>query len=177
MEKIRFTRFALLLGGLQKCLQKVKLVNAAEVGLKGVHVFWLYELSRHPEGMSASELASDSMIDRSLISREINSLEKAGYICFASAGDKHRYNCKIHLTPRGELLAEQIGDAGLRLQEQIGEGIPEEDLLIFYRTLDRLHENFNKLLEESPAPLLNGEIGESEKKTNLEAKHEKLSVE
>lgn len=162
MEKIRFTRFALLLGGLQKCLQKIKLVNAAEVGLKGVHMFWLYELSRHPEGMSASALASDSMIDRSLISREINLLEKEGYIHFDATAEKHRYNCKIYLTEQGYELAEQIGLAGLQIQERIGEGIPEEDLQVFYRTFETLHKNFIRLLEEDPTPVL-GETSKTSK--------------
>ena len=177
MEKIRFTRFALLLGGLQKCLQKVKLVNAAEVGLKGVHMLWLYELSQHPEGMSASELAADSSIDRSLISREINVLEKEGYILFDSTGDKHRYNCKIRLTERGEELAARIGLAGLHIQERIGEDISDEDLQTFYRTFEALHKNFVRLLEEEPEPVL-GEVSKAtNQKINSEAENEELSVE
>ncbi len=154
MEKVRFTRFALLLGGLQKCLQKVKLLNASEVGLKGVHMLWLFELSRNPQGMSASELAADSSIDRSLISREIKNLERAGCIRFDSPGGKQTYNCKILLTPKGEELACRIGREGVRIQEKLSEGISEEELQSFYKTLETLHRNFVALLEEHPMPAL-----------------------
>ena len=80
MESERFRRFVLLVDGIHKSVQKIKYNNVPDFGVKGVHTLWVYELLCHPEGMTASELATQSMIDRSLISREIERLKEIGYI-------------------------------------------------------------------------------------------------
>lgn len=163
MEKIRFSHFVSLIGGIHKSLQKIKLENAAEVGLKGVHMFWLYELSHAPDGMTASELALRNAIDRSLISREIDTLRKDGYIRYDTPDGRHNYNSKIKLTHRGRELAEQIGRAGLLIQEQVNRGVSEEDLETFYNTLETLYRNFSSLNEQEFNSLLsiNGEGDEN----------------
>jgi DNA-binding MarR family transcriptional regulator len=153
MEKERFTRFALLIGGVQKHLQKIKLINAAELGIKGVHCFWLYELCKHPEGMTASELATQSMIDRSLISREITELEKSGYITVDIAGNgKRSYNSKIRLTESGKQLAEYIGEIALHFQQEIDKNIDDEELRQFYSTLEKIYDNFVRISDEEWQP-------------------------
>lgn len=142
MEKDRFIRFALLIGGINKHLQRIKIDNAAEIGIKGVHAFWLYELYTHPEGMTASELASRAMIDRSLISREIDLLKRNEIVAVKSEAGKRSYNAKLYLTDRGKLLAQRIGDLALRYQREIDRDIGEEELQAFYSTLEKLNRNF-----------------------------------
>ena len=152
MEKERFTRFALLIGGVQKHLQKIKLINAAELGIKGVHCFWLYELCKYPDGMTASELATKSMIDRSLISREITELEKSGYITVDVEEGKRSYNSKIRLTESGVQLAEYIGEIALHFQKEIDRNIDDEELCQFYSTLEKIYENFVRISDEEWQP-------------------------
>lgn len=144
MEKDRFIRFALLIGGVNKHLQRIKIDNAAEIGIKGVHAFWLYELYTHPEGMTASELASCAMIDRSLISREIDLLKRNEIVAVRETG-KRAYNAKLYLTDRGKLLAQRIGDLALRYQREIDRDIGEEELQAFYSTLEKLNRNFARV--------------------------------
>ena len=156
MEKERFIRFALLIGGVQKHLQKIKLINAAELGIKGVHSFWLYELSRRPDGMTASELATQSRIDRSLISREITELEKGGHITVDPGKGKRGYNSKIRLTESGKKLAEYIGEIALHFQTEIDRNIEDEELRQFYCTLEKLYENFARISDEEWHPERNG---------------------
>ena len=145
MEKDRFIRFALLIGGVNKHLQRIKIDNAAEIGIKGVHAFWLYELYTHPEGMTASELASRAMIDRSLISREIDLLKRNEIVAVKSEAGKRSYNAKLYLTDRGKLLAQRIGDLALRYQREIDRDIGEEELQAFYSTLEKLNRNFARV--------------------------------
>lgn len=145
MEKDRFIRFALLIGGVNKQLQRIKIDNAAEIGIKGVHAFWLYELYTHPEGMTASELASRAMIDRSLISREIDLLKRNEIVAVKSEAGKRSYNAKLYLTDRGKLLAQRIGDLALRYQREIDRDIGEEELQAFYSTLEKLNRNFARV--------------------------------
>ena len=80
MEQERFMRFVNLIDGIHKSIQKIRIDNAASFGIKSVHIFWVYKLLSHPEGLSAAELAANNNIDRSLISREISALEANGLI-------------------------------------------------------------------------------------------------
>ena len=150
MEKARFIRFALLIGGVNKHLQSIKLDNATEIGIKGVHAFWLYELYTHPEGMTASELASRAMIDRSLISREIDLLKRNEIVTVQVEEGKRSYNAKLYLTDRGKLLAQRIGNLALRYQQEIDRDIGEEELKAFYSTLEKLYRNFARVNGEPP---------------------------
>lgn len=151
MEKDRFIHFALLIGGVNKHLQRIKIDNATEIGIKGVHAFWLYELSAHPEGMTASELASHAMIDRSLISREIALLKRNAIVEMEGETGKRGYNVKIRLTERGRALAARIGELALQYQREIDRDIGEEELAGFYVTLEKLYRNFARVSGEAPA--------------------------
>ena len=82
LESLRFEKFTLLIDGIHKCINKIKFDTAPYLGVKSVHVFWVYRLYRHPEGLTAAEIASTSMVDRSLVSREIEMLKKNGYVSY-----------------------------------------------------------------------------------------------
>jgi len=143
-------RFVLLVGEVYKNLQKVKWSNAVEFGLKGVHMVWMVELSRYPEGLSMSELAKRCMNDRALVSREISAMEQNGYVAFEDpvGGGRHRYSAKLKLTERGRALAKEIEAAGRQIQESVNYNVSEEDLKIFYSTLEKLQVNFQQIIEE-----------------------------
>jgi DNA-binding MarR family transcriptional regulator len=146
MESERFAKFTLLVDGIYKNVHKIKLDTAPGMGIKSVHVFWLYSLLGHPEGLTATELASITEIDRSLVSREIAKLCESGYIEYIGGGGKQRnYNCRLVLTKSGVELAERIRLEAIDVQEKVGEGINKEDLEMFYRVLQTLHSNFVKI--------------------------------
>lgn len=148
MESKRFRRFVLLVDGIHKSVQKIKYNNAPDFGVKGVHTLWVYELLCHPEGMTASELANESMIDRSLISREIERLKEIGYIETDDNNGKRNYNTKIRLTERGREVAASIGEIAMDVQTRANAGISESDLEGFYRTLEKLNKNLADIAEE-----------------------------
>ena len=109
---------------------------------------WLYKLLKHKDGLTASELAAESMIDRSLISRELTSLASDGYITIDSQGKKRSYNSRIRLTEKGKEVADNIAKTAYESQKMIGEGIDDADLVTFYRTLEKICLNFEKLEEK-----------------------------
>lgn len=80
MQGERFEEFAALIGGIHGDIQKIKAGHTVRLGLKSVHIFWLYLLRVHPEGLSASELAAAGKSGRSLVSREIDELLERGLI-------------------------------------------------------------------------------------------------
>lgn len=150
MMKERFYLFVLRINSISKYINKLKFDFAPQLGVKNVHIFWLYELYIHPEGLTASELASRAMISRSLISREIENLLENGYIQMQknSKGKRMNYNAHITLTEKGVNLAQNISKKGMEVQSRVNRGISEEDLIIFYDTLEKLQNNLRIISEE-----------------------------
>ncbi len=150
MTTQRFYLFTQLIDGVHKCIHKLKIDTAPYLGVKSVHIFWVYELYMHPEGMTAAELASRSMISRSLISREIESLQQDGYIKIAenAHGKRKNYNAQILLTDKGRELALHIAREGMAVQNAVNQGISPEELASFYATLEKLYANLRAVAKE-----------------------------
>jgi DNA-binding MarR family transcriptional regulator len=145
LESVRFEKFTLLIDGIHKCINKIKIDTAPYLGVKSVHVFWIYELDRHPDGLTSAEIAAVSMIDRSLVSREIAALEKGGYVVREDTGGKRSYNARITLTEKGRELAKTITREVIEVQNSVNVGISGEELESFYATLEKLYTNFSAL--------------------------------
>ena len=150
MQSVRFYRFVLLIDGVHKCIQKLRIDTAPYFGVKSVHIFWVYELLAHPEGLNAAELASRSMISRSLVSREIEKLQQDGYIHVQeiARGKRKNYNSRIILTDKGKALAYHITAEGMKLQNAADIGITHEELTAFYETLEKIYKNLCAITAE-----------------------------
>ena len=151
MEDIRFEKFALLIDGIQKGIQKFKMTIAPALGVKGVHVLWIYELFIHPDGLTSSELAVRSNIDPSLISRELAALKRKGYITREATPGKRNYNSRITLTDEGRTLAGKIQAMSLGVQERVGRGVSTDERAVFYSVLEKLHDNLENYINETEA--------------------------
>ena len=145
MQQERFIHFVHLIDGIHKSIQKIRVESAAEFGIKGVHVFWLHELSLHPDGLSATELAASNHVDRSLVSREICMLEKQGLVDFEKPNGKRNYNSKLKLTESGVEVAKKIREVAMEFQALGGENISDSELSSFYITLEKLYGNFENI--------------------------------
>lgn len=148
MEAERFEQFSSLISGIYRDIQKLKTKWTEPLGMKSVHIFWVYLLKNHPEGLTASELSRHSQSNRSLVSREIQELMDLGYVQAESGSRTRRYAQKLILTEAGQKAASQISEVSLSIQNEVNAGIPEEDLRILYRTLGILMENFHRLAEQ-----------------------------
>ncbi len=150
MGSERINRFIHLVDGIHKNIQKIKLSTAPILGVKSVHVFWISDLFSHPEGLTAAELASNGKISRSLVSRELSDLHKKGYILIAQGGGTKRgnYNSRIFLTEKGVSLAKTILGIEQRIQKEARSGISDEELMVFYRTLEKFNSNLRIISED-----------------------------
>ena len=148
MEQVRFEKFTLLIDGIHKSIHNLKITIAPHLGVKGVHVLWVWELLKNPDGLTAAELAMRSMVNRSLVSREIEALTEGGYVVLSLDGG-NKYNGKLRLTEKGRELAESIGGEVVRIQNAVDEGISKEELDAFYKTLEKLNSNFKKYNAEN----------------------------
>ena len=145
LEQERFEEFSALISSVYSNIQKLKTRYTTQFGLKAVHVFWLYLLRTHPEGMSASELAAASQSNRSLVSREIDELFDKGIIFTQENGSKRRYGWKLLLTEKGKQLADLIAAIAADVQKTVSRDISEDNLNTFYQTLKVLADGFEKL--------------------------------
>lgn len=149
MQENRFEKFALLIDGVQKSIQKFKTNIAPVLGVKSVHVLWIYELFIHPSGLTSAELAVKSNIDPSLISRELAALKRKGYITREAIPGKRNYNSRITLTDEGRLLAEKIEALAMQVQCGVNHNVTTEELSLFYSVLERLHANLDSFIKET----------------------------
>lgn len=147
MEEERYEQFSSLISGIYRDIQKLKAKWTEPLGLKSVHIFWVYLLKNHPEGLTASELSRHSQSNRSLVSREIQELIDLGYVKVGALSQNRRYGQKLTLTASGFGVASKISEASLEIQNKVNAGIPEADLVVLYRTLSTLMENFHRLAE------------------------------
>ncbi|MBQ2734213.1 MAG: winged helix-turn-helix transcriptional regulator [Clostridia bacterium] len=166
MATDRFYVFTQLIDGIHKCIYKMKIDFAPYIGVKSVHMFWIYELAAHPEGLTSAELAEKNMISRSLVSREIECLQKNGYIVLHenARGKRKNYNSRITLTEKGQELANHIRTKAMDIQSKVNEGIDEEELVAFYATMEKLMSNMQTVVRE-------GDAAEKEAKTTVDCEH------
>lgn len=141
----RFESFILLIDAIHKCINKIKTDITPAREIKSVHTMWLYELLRNDEGLTATEIASKTMIDRSLVSREISALIREGYVKSDSSEGKRNYNSVITLTEKGKELAEEIADSALKIQNAVSRDVEPDELRTFYSVLERLYNNIEAI--------------------------------
>ena len=113
-----------------------------------MHTLWLYELLKHKDGLTPTEIAEKSNIDRSLVSRELSALTRGGYIAMEPQAGKRGYNARIKLTEKGLVTAERIAHAALSIQSSVSDGIAPDELISFYSTLERLSFNLSDITEK-----------------------------
>ena len=146
MERERFDKFTLLIDGISKSVQSLKNKIAPKLGIKGVHVLWIYELSMNADGLTAAELAEKSRMNRSLISRESEFLLNEGYVSVRGGRGKNKtYNATLMLTDKGLELAERVRGEILAIQDTVSADISAEELANLYITLSKLQRNFDTL--------------------------------
>lgn len=120
MESVRFEDFVGIVNALHKEIERIKMAEAARLGLKGADVMCLYYLVKSPEGMTGAELARACDVSRAAVSRTLSHLESEGIVAVEPAAEGTRYRAAVRLTEHGErvtapLLAtirEVVGEAG-----------------------------------------------------------------
>jgi DNA-binding MarR family transcriptional regulator len=145
MKDFRFLQFTHMLDEMQKTIKRIHLAYAPLFGVKSVHIFWLYELLGHPDGLTAAELAARRGVDRSLISREIADLKHEGLV--EAKGGVRGYNARLVLTDKGRDAATHIRELAYAVQCLTDEGITEEELHQFYAVVEKLKRNLTAVSE------------------------------
>lgn len=139
----RFETFTVLLNRINRNIRKIKNQEMAKYELRSPHIYCIYYLYR-TEGLTAKDLCDRCEEDKATISRSLDYLEKNGYLVCKS-DSKKRYNAPFELTERGMRAGKRIADKITSILDEISIGISDEDRAIFYRSLNIISENIDKV--------------------------------
>lgn len=137
----RFEQFTTTITQIYKNLQKVKMQEMADLELRGIHVMCLFQLNRHPEGLTVTQLSSLCGEDKAATSRTVSDLMQKGLI---STDKEKKYRAPIILTENGQTVANQIDKQATQAVDAVGQGLTNEEREIFYKALTTISENLKK---------------------------------
>ena len=139
----RFETFTVLLNRINRNIRKIKNEEMARYELRSPHISCLYYLYISEE-LTSKELCEHCEEDKATISRSLDFLEKNEYL-ICKCESKKRYNAPFVLTEKGKRAGKRIAEKIDAVLEEISAGISDKDREIFYRSLDVISKNIEKV--------------------------------
>ena len=143
----KYEVFTLAIASLHQDIQRIERTEMAKYGLKGPHAQCLLALSRHPEGVMASQLCEICEKDKAAISRSVAELEEAGLLVRKERGGV-RYRASLLLTDRGQEAAKNVKQRAQLAVEQAGVGLTDEKREVFYDVLTCIAGNLHTICRD-----------------------------
>lgn len=140
----RFSRFTILINKIVRNIHRIKVEEMSRFGLKGTHVSCLYYLYREEKPLTASELTAICDEDKAAVSRAIDYLSKEGYVVCEGAALK-KYKSPVVLTQKGMEVSKSIAARVDSILDAASEGLSDEDRAVFYKGLDLVSDNLQKM--------------------------------
>lgn len=141
----RFELFTTTITQIYKSLQKIKSHEMTEFQLKGTHVMCLYELHKHPDGLTVTELSTLCEEDKAAISRTVSELLERGFV---SNDSEKKYRAPIVLTEEGRTITTQINELAASAAIAGSANMSHEERMTFYHTLTDISDNLKNYLEK-----------------------------
>ena len=144
----RFEIFVTAITQIYRSIQKLKVKEMADFGLKGSHVMCLFHLKKHPEGLTSSQLAQYCEEDKAAISRTLNELQDLSLIHIEENPGQRRYRSLITLTESGDQITSEME---IKIKKAVGlaaQGYTDEQRELFYHVLLQIDENLQRYAEE-----------------------------
>lgn len=139
----RFEIFVMAITEIYKSIQKIKVQEMADMGLKGTHVMCLFFLQEHPEGLTSAELSNLCCEDKAAISRVVKELSSLHYIVY----EEKKYRSKITLTESGLQVCHHMNEKIVKAVDMAAQGYSHEEREIFYRVLLQVAGNLKNEVE------------------------------
>lgn len=141
----RFELFTTTITQIYKNLQKVKMQEVADLELRGTHVMCLFQLNRHPDGLTVTQLSNLCGEDKAATSRTISDLIQKGFV---ATDTEKKYRAPIMLTDAGLEVANRIDKQAAQAVEAVGQGLTNEERETFYNALTTISENLKSYSNE-----------------------------
>ncbi len=142
----RFELFSTTISQIYKNLQKVKMQEMADLELRGTHVMCLFQLNRHPDGLTVTQLSTLCGEDKAATSRTMSDLIKKELV---TNDQEKKYRAPILLTQKGKMIADKIDIQAAQAVEAVGQGLTDEERETFYKVLTIISENLKNYSNES----------------------------
>lgn len=143
MEEL-YSIFTMQIAKCNRYIRKLKQEEMETFDLKGPHVSCLYYLYKSQRPLTLKELCDICDEDKAYVSRAVDGLEKDGYIA-CNAKTEKRYRSPLFLTEKGIETARGIVKKIDQIVALAGEGVPQENREIFYKTLTTISSNLQKM--------------------------------
>ena len=144
----RFAKFSFSISEIDRCWHKLAVEEMSKYGLNSPHAVYLNTMyDANPEGITAAQLGELCGKNKADVSRMIAILEKKGLVQKVAVG-KNMYRAKLILTEEGRRAAEHVRKRAALAVELAGSGLSNEEREMFYRALDLITENLQKLSKE-----------------------------
>ena len=137
MTEQRFEDFVGIISALNKEIQRIKTAEARRLGFRGSDVMCLYYLVKHPEGLTASELARMVDVSRAAMSRTVAHLAEDGFV---EVDEDTTYRAPIRLTDKGYEAARPLDDIIHRVLDEAGGELAFRERLQMYDSLNHILE-------------------------------------
>ena len=142
----RYKIFTGLILNISRCIQKIKNMEMANLGLKGKQVQCLFSLYNLDDGASLKELCEICDEDKGAMSRTIKELLEKELV-FLDEINAQKYRNPIKLTKQGKKYAKLVTDKISNMLETGSYGIKETERNNLYKTLALISNNLNKICE------------------------------
>lgn len=144
-EQERFEDFVGMISALSKEIQRIKMVEATKLGIKGADVMLLYQLARHPQGLTGAELARRCGVTRAAVSRALATLEDKGFVMVQPDPGAGRYRAAVMLSARGAAAMESATLIIDRVVSESGDAVSERNRAIMYSSLSTILDQLKKI--------------------------------
>lgn len=142
MEKDRFILFSTLLSDAQKSISRIKHKKMDQYGLGSAHTLCMCLLAENPNGLTKTELARCCGVDKAQISRVVADILEKEYVSIANP--ECNYRQRYTLTDKGMVIACDMRQIILEINNFVSDSIPKEQIENFYETLKIICGNLKK---------------------------------
>ena len=144
----RFAKFSLSISEIDRCWHKLAAEEMAKYELNSPHAVYLNTLyDANSEGITAAQLGELCGKNKADVSRMVAILEKKGLVQKIAVGN-NMYRAKLILTEEGRQAAEHVRRRAAVAVELAGSGLTNQERETFYKALELITENLQKLSKE-----------------------------
>ena len=144
----RFAKFSFSISEIDRCWHKLAAEEMAKYNLNSPHAVYLNALyDANPQGITAAQLGELCGKNKADVSRMVAILEQKGLVQKVAVG-KNMYRAKLMLTEEGQQAAEHVRKRAAVAVELAGSGLSCQERETFYKALDLITENLQKLSKE-----------------------------
>lgn len=149
MFEERFEDFVGLITAIEKEIQRIKTAELGRFGLRAGDLMCVYNLQKHPAGLTSAELARAAGIDRAAVSRVVTRLSEGGFVEVGQdeGGSSGRYRAPIRLTERGQAVMVEVDDIIRDVVSEAGSGLSPSNREAMYASLSSVLDKLKTISE------------------------------